>query len=83
MEPTVEKDEFGEVVRSGIYTYGETVHIFVERKNYTGFSCQATREWIRLQPGTYWIKIYRSHGRKCGLERNEYLGKIYEEVMDL
>jgi len=36
MEPTVEKDEFGEVVRSGIYTYGETVHIFVERKNYNG-----------------------------------------------
>jgi 4-hydroxyphenylpyruvate dioxygenase len=36
MEPTVEKDEFGEVIRSGIYTYGETVHLFVERKNYTG-----------------------------------------------
>lgn len=36
MEPTVEKDEHGEVVRSGIYTYGETVHIFVERKNYKG-----------------------------------------------
>ena len=36
MEPTLEKDEFGEVIRSGIYTYGETVHIFVERKNYTG-----------------------------------------------
>ena len=33
MEPTIEKDEHGEVVRSGIYTYGETVHIFVERKN--------------------------------------------------
>jgi 4-hydroxyphenylpyruvate dioxygenase len=32
MEPTVEKDEHGEVVRSGIYTYGETVHMFVERK---------------------------------------------------
>ena len=32
MEPTIEKDEQGEVVRSGIYTYGETVHIFVERK---------------------------------------------------
>ena len=38
MEPTVEKDEHGEVVRSGIYTYGETVHMFVERKNYTGTS---------------------------------------------
>ena len=36
MEPKVETDEFGEVVRAGIYTYGETVHMFVERKNYTG-----------------------------------------------
>ena len=36
LKPTVEKDEFGEVVRSGIHTYGETVHIFVERKNYKG-----------------------------------------------
>ena len=29
-------DEHGEVRMSGIYTYGETVHLFVERKNYTG-----------------------------------------------
>lgn len=36
MEPVVEKDEHGEVVRSGIHTYGDTVHIFVERKNYSG-----------------------------------------------
>jgi len=36
MEPTVMKDEFGEVVISAIYTYGETIHKFVERKNYTG-----------------------------------------------
>ena len=35
-EPIVEKDEHGEVVRSGIRTYGDTVHIFVERKNYGG-----------------------------------------------
>src|SRR5690554_6025052 len=35
-EPIVEKDEHGEVVRAGIYTYGETVHMFVERKNYKG-----------------------------------------------
>ena len=32
MEPTKEKDNYGEVIRSGIYTYGETVHIFVEKK---------------------------------------------------
>ena len=36
MEPTVIEDEFGSVVISGIYTYGETVHKFIERKNYTG-----------------------------------------------
>ena len=36
MEPTVLKDEHGEVVVAGIHTYGETVHTFVERKNYSG-----------------------------------------------
>jgi 4-hydroxyphenylpyruvate dioxygenase len=36
LRPLVEKDEFGEVVRSGIHTYGETVHVFIERKNYKG-----------------------------------------------
>lgn len=36
MEPTKEEDENGHVIRSGIYTYGETVHMFVERKNYNG-----------------------------------------------
>jgi len=36
IEPRTEKDEFGEVIRSGIHTYGETVHVFVERKNYRG-----------------------------------------------
>lgn len=32
MEPVVQIDEYGEVVMSGIHTYGETVHMFVERK---------------------------------------------------
>jgi len=36
MEPVVISDEHGEVVKSGIHTYGETVHVFVERKNYDG-----------------------------------------------
>ena len=36
LEPCTTKDDFGEVVRAGIHTYGETVHLFVERKNYNG-----------------------------------------------
>jgi 4-hydroxyphenylpyruvate dioxygenase len=35
-EPETLKDEFGEVVVSSIKTYGETLHTFVERKNYKG-----------------------------------------------
>jgi len=35
-KPEVIKDEFGEVVMSSIKTYGDTIHTFVERKNYKG-----------------------------------------------
>lgn len=35
-QPEVLKDEFGEVIVSSIKTYGETIHTFVERKNYKG-----------------------------------------------
>src|SRR3984885_6111434 len=45
LEPVVEKDEHGEVVRSGIYTYGETIHLFVERKNYKGVFLPGYKEW--------------------------------------
>ncbi|MBL7764810.1 MAG: 4-hydroxyphenylpyruvate dioxygenase [Chitinophagaceae bacterium] len=36
LEPMTLTDEHGEVRMSGIHTYGEVVHIFVERKNYKG-----------------------------------------------
>ncbi|QJB30240.1 4-hydroxyphenylpyruvate dioxygenase [Chitinophaga oryzae] len=45
LEPVVEKDEFGEVVRSGIRTYGDTVHLFIERKNYNGPFLPGYKEW--------------------------------------
>ena len=35
-EPKVSEDAHGKVVTSGIYTYGETVHMFVERNDYDG-----------------------------------------------
>lgn len=35
-EPNTSRDEFGEVVTSSIRTYGDTLHTFVERKNYKG-----------------------------------------------
>lgn len=36
MEPQVFTDEHGEVVVAAIHTYGDTIHKFVERKNYKG-----------------------------------------------
>ena len=36
MEPTVMKDEFGEIRKSAIAIYGDTIHTFIERKNYKG-----------------------------------------------
>lgn len=36
MQPKTMQDEFGEVVVSAIHTYGDTIHKFVERKNYKG-----------------------------------------------
>ncbi len=44
-EPKVEKDENGLVVKSGIHTYGETVHIFVERKDYKGIFLPGYKKW--------------------------------------
>ena len=36
MEPTRLSDEYGELVMSGIHTYGDTVHLFIERSRYQG-----------------------------------------------
>lgn len=45
MEPKVMKDEDGELVMSGIHTYGDTVHLFIERKNYRGTFMPGYRAW--------------------------------------
>lgn len=36
LQPETIEDNFGKIRRSGIHTYGDTVHVFIERKDYTG-----------------------------------------------
>lgn len=36
LQPTVARDDFGEVKKSSIAIYGDTVHTFIERRKYTG-----------------------------------------------
>lgn len=45
MAPTLSSDEYGEVVTSGIHIYGETVHLFIERKNYKGVFLPGFVRW--------------------------------------
>ena len=82
MEPTVETDEHGEVVRAGIYTYGETVHMFVERKNYKGTFMPGFVEWKSdYNPEPVGLK-YIDHmvGNVGWNEMNTWV-KWYEDVM--
>jgi 4-hydroxyphenylpyruvate dioxygenase len=44
-EPMTTGDAQGKVVRSGIRTYGDTVHIFVERKDYNGVFLPGYEPW--------------------------------------
>jgi 4-hydroxyphenylpyruvate dioxygenase len=82
MEPTVEKDEFGEVVRSGIYTYGETVHIFVERKNYTGTFLPGFRKWESdYNPEPVGLKFIDHMVGNVGWNEMNVWVKWYEDVM--
>ena len=82
MAPVVESDEFGEVIRSGIYTYGETVHIFVERKNYKGIFLPGYKKWKSdYNPAPTGLK-YIDHmvGNVGWNEMNTWV-KFYEDVM--
>ncbi len=82
MKPTVEKDEDGEVVRSGIHTYGDVVHIFVERKNYKGTFLPGYQKWeSAYNPTTVGLKFIDHMVGNVGWgEMNDWV-KWYEKVM--
>jgi 4-hydroxyphenylpyruvate dioxygenase len=82
MEPVVEKDEFGEVVRAGIYTYGETVHMFVERKNYTGTFLPGFVKWESdYNPPSSGLKYIDHMVGNVGWNQMNTWVKFYEDVM--
>jgi len=82
MEPTVEKDEHGEVVRAGIYTYGETVHMFVERKNYKGAFLPGYVEWNSdYNPAPTGLKFIDHMVGNVGWNEMNTWVKWYEDVM--
>lgn len=81
-EPKVIEDANGTVVTSGIYTYGETVHMFVERNEYDGpFLPGYVARSPKYQPGPVGLK-YIDHmvGNVDWGQMNTWV-KFYAEVM--
>lgn len=83
MEPTRLKDDEGEVVLSGIHTYGDTVHLFIERQNYRGAFMPGFRPWSNplFQPKDTGL-LYVDHcvGNVGWNQMNPWV-KFYEDVM--
>jgi len=82
MEPVTLKDDFGAVVVSGIHTYGETVHLFIERKNYNGIFLPGYRKWESEYNPEQTGLLYVDHcvGNVGWNQMNPWV-KFYEEVM--
>ena len=84
MEPTVETDKDGEVVRAGIYTYGETIHMFVERKNYYGTFMPGFKKWeTDYNPSSIGLKYIDHMVGNVGWGEMDTWVKWYEDVMGL
>jgi 4-hydroxyphenylpyruvate dioxygenase len=83
MEPLVETDDKGRVVRSAIHTYGEVLHVFVERKDYNGVFLPGFKKWETPNFETSSVGLkYIDHmvGNVDFGRMNEWV-KFYEEVM--
>jgi 4-hydroxyphenylpyruvate dioxygenase len=81
-EPKTTFDEFGVVVTASIMTYGDTIHTFVERKNYTGPflpGYKAAKSLLKTTPVGF---KYIDHcvGNVALGDMNKWV-KFYEEVM--
>ncbi|MDB9990497.1 4-hydroxyphenylpyruvate dioxygenase [Flavobacteriales bacterium] len=82
LKPVTESDEFGEVVKSGIFTYGETVHLFIERKNYNGDFLPGFIKWESdYNPTSVGLKFIDHMVGNVGWGEMNTWVKWYEDVM--
>ncbi|MCL6267270.1 4-hydroxyphenylpyruvate dioxygenase [Flagellimonas myxillae] len=83
LEPEVIEDKTGKIVRSGIYTYGETVHIFVERKDYHGTFMPGFKKWETpdYNPEPTGLKFVDHMVGNVGWNKMDYWVEFYEKVM--
>ena len=82
LEPVTLTDDSGSVVMSGIHTYGDTIHLFIERKNYSGVFMPGFRKWESMYNPTQTGLLYVDHcvGNVGWNQMNPWV-KFYEDVM--
>jgi len=82
LAPEIIEDEDGEIVRSGIYTYGETVHLFIERKNYIGVFLPGFKKWeSSYNPKSIGFKYIDHMVGNVGWGEMNHWVKFYAETM--
>lgn len=82
MEPNEESDSNGKVVYSGIHTYGETVHIFVERKDYNGTFLPGFKAWNpKYKPTSVGLKFIDHMVGNVGWNEMNKWCEFYAKVM--
>jgi 4-hydroxyphenylpyruvate dioxygenase len=82
MEPQTLNDEHGEVRLAGIHTYGEVVHIFVERKNYSGIFMPGFVAWkSEYNPKPTGLKYVDHCVGNVGWNQMNPWVKYYEDVL--
>ncbi len=82
LEPTVLTDKDGEIVKSGIHTYGDTVHLFIERKNYKGvFMPGFIPSTNDYKPTTTGLKYIDHMVGNVELGEMNEVAKFYADVM--
>ncbi len=82
LEPTIEKDDDGYVKRAGIYTYGETIHMFVERRNYKGLFLPSFVKWeSEYNPTEIGLKYVDHCVGNVELGQMNTWARFYEDVL--
>jgi 4-hydroxyphenylpyruvate dioxygenase len=82
LKPTTLKDEDGELVMSGIHTYGDVVHLFIERVNYRGAFMPGFRKWESdYNPAQTGLQYVDHCVGNVGWNQMNPWVKFYEDVM--
>ncbi len=82
LEPQIIEDELGIIKMSGIKIYGDTVHLFIERKNYHGLFMPGFKQYKNdYNPSSVGLKYIDHCVGNVGWNQMNTWVKFYEEVM--